>query len=141
MGVVGWSPQIRDAIYSGINPFIPVILDQFNLEMGLLFINPPKITNSIKEEAVTGYVNHYQQVWDIVNLDMSILENIKDQSKPAFIVWGQDDGVFNVRGKAPLDQKYQNNYSSVISDAAHLVMLEKPVEIADLYIKFLRSNH
>lgn len=42
MGVVGWSPQIRDAIYSGINPFIPVILDQFDLEMGLLFVNPPK---------------------------------------------------------------------------------------------------
>lgn len=140
MGIIGWSPQIRSAIYSGANPFIPVTLNQFDLEMSLLFFKPPEIANSIKEAAINGYVKnnrHYQQVWDIVNLDMDILGSAKEMSKPAFIAWGRNDGVFNIAGKALLDQKYINKTSYEIPNTAHLIMLERPKEIADLYIDFL----
>jgi abhydrolase domain-containing protein 6 len=143
MGIVGWSPQIRAAMYKGINPFIPVTVDQFNLEMSLLFSNPPVIESSIKEAAVKEFTvnnRHYQQVWDIVNLDIGVLDTISNVRKPAFIIWGQDDGIFSVSGRVKLDKKYPNSISSTMTGASHLIMVEKPIEVADLYRGFLKAS-
>ena len=140
MGIVGWSDQIKAAMYQGINPFIPITLDQFNLEMSLLFANPPAIDQSIKVSAIKEYSEnnrHYQQVWDIVNLDISILKAFGKSTKPTFIVWGKDDGIFNIAGRTLLDQKYPKANSSAIPNASHLIMLEKPKEISKLYETFL----
>lgn len=143
MGIIGWSPQIRAAMYQGVNPFIPITINQFNLEMSLLFANPPVIEKSIKEAAVTEYsINnrHYQQVWDIVNLDIAILDSIGDSKIPTLIVWGQNDGIFNISAKPQLDKKYQNSISSAMTGASHLIMLEKPTEVADMYKGFLKAG-
>jgi pimeloyl-ACP methyl ester carboxylesterase len=143
MGIVPWSDQIRGAMYQGVNPFIPITIDQFDLEMRLLFANPPKIDQSVKESAIKEYsVNnrHYQQVWDIVNLDIAVLNPLEKSSKPTLIVWGQDDGIFNVSGRKLLDQKYPKASSSAIPNASHLIMLEKPNELAKMYQNFLYLN-
>ena len=143
LGIVGWSPQIKAAMYQGINPFIPITVDQFSLEMGLLFSNPPVIDNSIKEAAVKEYsINnrHYQQVWDIVNLDIAVLDSIGNFIKPTFIIWGQDDGVFSVSGKPKLDKKFPNAISSTMMGVSHLIMIEKPIETANLYRGFLKAS-
>ncbi len=143
MGVISWSPQLKEAINNGINPFIPINVEQFNLEMSLLFAKPPDMSNAIKEAAVTEYTKnnrHYQQVWNIVNLDIHVLETYPSSKKPTFITWGKEDGVFNISGKKRVDQKFPNHSSYDLKDVAHLVMLEKPKEIADLYLQFLRSR-
>jgi pimeloyl-ACP methyl ester carboxylesterase len=143
MGIITWSDQIKGAMYQGINPFIPITVDQFDLEMRLLFANPPKIDQATKESAVKEYLSnnrHYQQVWDIVNLDVAVLDPLNKSPKPTLIVWGQDDGIFNASGRARLDKKYPRGSSSVISNASHLIMLEKPNEIARMYQAFLVSN-
>ena len=143
LGIVGWSPQVKAAIYQGINPFIPITVDQFNLEMGLLFSKPPVIDNLIKEAAVKEFsVNnrHYQQVWNIVNLDIAVLDSISNLRKPTFIIWGQDDGIFSASGKPKLDKKYPNAISSTLTGASHLIMIEKPIEVADLYKGFLKAS-
>lgn len=143
MGVISWSPQLKDAIYAGINPFIPITVQQFDLEMRLLFAKPPELDQAIKEAAVTEYTKnnrHYQQVWNIVNLDINVLESAPDSKKPTFITWGKEDGVFNISGRKRVDKKFPNHASYELKDVAHLVMLEKPKEIADLYLQFLRSR-
>ena len=38
-----------------------------------------------------------------------------------------------------LDERFPNGLSLTISDAAQLIMLEKPKEIADQYLKFMNS--
>ncbi len=143
LGVITWSPQVRGEIYKGINPFIPINIEQFNVEMSLLFAKPPVIADSVKEQLIGVYVannRHYQQVWDIVNLELNVLIPEKKSSKPTFSVWGAEDGIFNVSGKYLLDRKFPNSQSFVIPNTAHLIMLEKPNEIASLYKKFLRSK-
>ena len=143
MGIISWSPQIKNAIYQGINPFIPITVDQFDLEMSLLFANPPVMSDAIKNGAIAEYSKnnrHYQQVWDIANLDIAILESAQNSMKPTFIVWGKKDGVFNIAGRPLLNKKFPNHISVEIADAAHLIMLEKPQEIADLYGSFMNSK-
>ena len=143
MGIISWSPQIKNAIYQGINPFIPITVDQFDLEMSLLFANPPAISDAIKKGTVAEYLKnnrHYQQVWDIANLDIAVLDSIQNSMKPTFIVWGKKDGVFNIVGRPLLNKKFPNHVSLEIADAAHLIMLEKPKEIADLYGSFINTK-
>ena len=143
MGVVGWSPQMREAITAGINPFIPITVDQFNLELSLLFAKPPSIDPAVKEAVVSEYVKnnrHYQQVWDIVNLDIFVLKMPKKTLKPTFITWGKEDGVFNIVGRPLLNQQFPNHVSYELKNMSHLVMLEQPNEIVDLYLPFLKSN-
>jgi pimeloyl-ACP methyl ester carboxylesterase len=142
LGIVGWSPQVKSAILKGINPFVPVTVSQFDLELSLLFYKPPTISAEVKQSAVNGYVSnnmHYQQIWNIVNLDLMVLDQKKKSTKPTFIAWGMHDGVFNISGKRLLDERFPNGLSLTISDAAHLIMLEKPKEIADQYLNFLNS--
>ena len=142
LGIVDWSQQIKSAILKGINPFIPITVSQFDLEMSLLFYKPPTLSNEVKQSAVNGYVSNnlqYQQIWNIVNLDLMVLDQKKKSMKPTFIAWGMHDGVFNVSGKRFLDERFPNGLSLTISDAAHLIMLENPKEIADQYLTFLNS--
>lgn len=142
LGIVDWSPQIKSAILKGINPFIPITVSQFDLEMSLLFFNPPTLSDEVKQSTVKGYVSnnlHYQQIWNIVNLDLMVLDQKTKSMKPTFITWGMHDGVFDISGKRFLDERFPIGLSLTISDAAHLIMLEKPKEIADQYLKFLNS--
>ena len=143
LGIIGWSPQVRNAIEVGINPFIPTTTTQFDLEMSLLFAKPPSIPDGVKQQILREYtINnlHYQKVWNIVNLDLNVFETIKRFPKPAFIVWGVEDGIFNIAGRPLLDKKFQKPTSYSIPNASHLIMLEKPVEMASLYRSFLESK-
>ena len=143
LGIIGWSPQVRNAIVSGTNPFIPTTISQFDLEMSLLFAKPPLIPDGVKQQILREYtVNnlHYQKVWNIVNLDLNVFELIKKFSKPTFIVWGAEDGIFNIAGRSLLDKKFQKPTSYAIPNASHLIMLEKPVEMASLYRSFLECK-
>lgn len=143
LGIVGWSPQVRNAINSGVNPFIPITVAQLNLEMSLLFSIPPTIPETLQLEILKPYISnnrHYQQVWDIVNLDIDVLMRGQKSYKPTFIVWGEGDGIFNIAGKPLLEKKYPKALSLAIPNASHLIMLEKPSEIAGLYKGFLRMR-
>lgn len=143
LGIVDWSPQIQSAIHQGINPFIPITIAQFDLEMSLLFASPPDIPIPLKEDAVASYLlnnRHYQQVWNIVNLDLRVLHEKPISQTPTFIVWGLEDGVFNIAGKPALDHHFPHSTSLIIAQASHLVMLEKPIEIADQYLSFLAKQ-
>lgn len=143
LGIAPWSKQVRAAIISGVNPFIPIDAEQFNLEMHLLFANPPALPEAVVQQAIKPYIDnnrHYQQVWDIVNLYPNVLSTARKSNKPTFAVWGVEDGIFNVSGKPLLDQKFPNSVSLAIPNASHLIMLEQPVEIAQRYKEFIASR-
>jgi abhydrolase domain-containing protein 6 len=142
LGVIGWSPQVRSAIFKGVNPFIPINLNQFDLEMSLLFFKPPTLSSEIKESAIKEYISnnlHYQQVWNIVNLDLMTLEKNQVSTTPTFIAWGLHDGVYNIAGKKLLDKIFPHGVSLTIANAAHLVMLEQAIEVSDEYLTFLKT--
>ena len=143
LGVINWSPQVRESIYSGINPFIPINTHQLDLEMKLLFYRPPDIPESSKNDLINSYVEsnrHYQQVWDIVNLYLRVIEVGKALNAPTLILWGSEDGIFNIEGVSELQRKFPNNQLWRISKSSHLLMLEKPNEVASIYLSFLKFN-
>ena len=143
LGVSGWSTQVKSALYQGINPFIPISVDQLSLEMQLLFYKPPVVPESIQQSLLADYQKsnrHYQQVWDIVNLYLFEIEKNPPSPIPTLIMWGKEDGIFEVADIQRLQQKYPKNRHLIVKDAGHLLMLEKPKEVAASYIQFLKPR-
>jgi abhydrolase domain-containing protein 6 len=143
LGIIDWSPQVKEAIYQGINPFIPIQIEQFNLEMSLLFVNPPPIPESAKEAAVKDYIDHnrhYQQVWNIVNLYDTVFYNGLKIRVPTLILWGQEDRIFSIEGADQLRNRIFRSKRVKLPNASHLLLLENTDETAAIYIGFLKSK-
>jgi abhydrolase domain-containing protein 6 len=143
LGVVQWGSQVRRAIEDGINPFIPIDAGQFDLEMKLLFADPPAIAPDARDELVKAYVErnrHYQQVWDIVNLYDTALDKPLHVDIPVFILWGEGDGIYPVDGSSMLQERLPGSQLVKLPRAGHLPMLERPAETAARLIAFLRQT-
>jgi len=142
LGIIGWSPQVRKAIFEGVNPFIPMNEKQFDLEMHLLFFKPPKIDEGIKAKLVQEYVEnnrHYQQVWDIVNFYDRSLGGMEMNTPRTLILWGEQDGIFSIDGLPLIKEAFKNSQAAPFPDAAHLLMLEQPKKVVRVYGEFLRE--
>jgi pimeloyl-ACP methyl ester carboxylesterase len=142
LGIIGWSPQVRKAIFEGVNPFIPINQKQFDLEMHLLFFKPPKIDEGIKAKLVQEYVEnnrHYQQVWDIVNFYDRSLGSMEMNTPRTLILWGEQDGIFSIDGLPLIKEVFKNSQAMRFPDAAHLLMLEQPKKVVRVYGEFLRE--
>jgi abhydrolase domain-containing protein 6 len=140
LGLVAWGDDVKSAIFQGVNPFIPVNAEQFDLEMRLLFSQPPVLDESIKLQLLSEYRNnnrHYQQVWDIVNFYGDSLNQLPKQSLRTLALWGDRDAIFSIAGLQVLKEKFPHSQVHRFSGAGHLLMLEEPQKIIDLYRPFL----
>jgi pimeloyl-ACP methyl ester carboxylesterase len=143
LGIVGWDDGLREAIFRGINPFIPISTAQLDLELSLLFVTPPEFPDAKKAAIVAGYVarnRHYVQVWNIVNLYGGVLWQRAPPRKPTLIVWGENDRIYNVAGAEKLHRRIPGSAVHVLPRAGHLVHVENASEVAPIYIDFLRSQ-
>jgi abhydrolase domain-containing protein 6 len=146
LGLVPWGPRVRQAIIQGVNPFIPTDNTQFELEMTLLFAHPPEVEDEVRNSLVRDYVtqnHHYQQVWDIINLfDTALQDPLVGpllQKTPVLILWGASDAIYPVGGAKPLHQRLHNSWLVTLPETGHLPMLESPAETGKLLIRFLHE--
>lgn len=143
LGVIGWGTAVREVIYEGGNPFIPIDVAQLDVELALLFVNPPAIPEAVKSSLVQEYVDHnrhYQQVWNIVNLYGTVLNELPPSSLPTLIVWGDDDKVFAVDGADRLRHRYSRAKLVKLPKAGHLPLLENAGETTAIYLRFLKND-
>jgi abhydrolase domain-containing protein 6 len=143
LGVTGWSGPMRDAIHRGINPFIPADADQLDLELHLLFVVPPPLSDGGKQKIVATYAAnnlHYVQVWNIVNLYDEVLKRSRPAKISTLIVWGLDDRIYDVSGAKTLQRIVSGSELHRLPHAGHLLHLENASDVAPIYIKFLRAQ-
>ena len=141
LGVGEWAAPVRQAIVSGVNPFIPLDQAQLDRELRLLLMHVPVLTSAAKQALIAPYVAnqlHYRQIWDIVNLYGHALRTLPSNRVPTLIAWGAQDQVFDVGGAQALIDKYPQNRSVLLDDVGHLPMLDAPADTAAIYADFLR---
>lgn len=143
LGVEPWGPGVREAILRGINPFIPVDQAQFELEMGLLFVQPPEVADDLQRQLIDDYVGrnlHYRQVWDIVNLFDDVLAGDADEALgiavPALIVWGEGDSIYPVAAAPAFHRRLPSSRLVILPRAGHLPMIERAAEVRRLLAEF-----
>lgn len=140
LGIIPWGPQVRSAIFQGVNPFIPINQNQFELEMSLLFFKPPVVDLKVSSQIIKDYQDnnrHYQQVWDIVNFYDTTLEHGAVYQGATLILWGEKDSIFDIAGLPALKKRFPHSHSFSFPDAAHLLMLEEPKKVVAVYSDFL----
>lgn len=143
LGIVPWARGVREAIFAGVNAFIPINSRQFDLEMGLLFVRPPEIPVVEKQALIADYISrnrHYVQVWNIVNLYDGVLRKPWPGGVPSLILWGRDDAIYSVSGASKLQRRIPDSVVHVLPAAGHLLLIENAEAAAILYLEFLRSN-
>ncbi|WP_246162686.1 alpha/beta fold hydrolase [Brasilonema sennae] len=142
LGIVDWASSFKEAIFQGINPFIPITKEQFALEISLLFFTPPTIPDSVIAEKVNDYITrnqHYQQVWDIVNLYDDILCQGVPTQLPTFTIWGEEDKIYDISGANRLQECIAGARVIQLPKAGHLVLIENADEAASKYVEFLQT--
>ncbi len=142
LGIVDWANSVKAAIFQGINPFIPITKEQFALEIDLLFFTPPTIGDAVVVEKVTDYINrnqHYQQIWNIVNLYNDVLYQDRLTGLPTLIIWGKEDKIYDISGASRLQERITGSQAILLSHAGHLLLMEKAVEVATKYVEFLQT--
>lgn len=140
LGIGDWSAPVKQAIFNGINPFIPVNEAELDLELSLLLNKVPAIPESTKNAMVRPYLDkheHYQQVWNIVSLYGGVMKTMKPSHVRTLILWGERDQVFDVAGARALAQKYPHSRRFLMPGVGHLPMLDAPTTVAAHYIAFL----
>lgn len=143
LGVIGWATPMRNAIYQGINPFIPITKEQFDLEISLLFVTPPQIPDAVKEQKVKDYSDrnrHYQQVWDIVNLYNDVTCRSRFRAIPTLAIWGENDKIYDIRGADRLQQCLSHSTVARLPNAGHLLLVENADTAATIYLRFLAKT-
>lgn len=141
LGVIDWAKSFRAAIIEGINPFIPITKEQFDLEISLLFVNPPFIPDAVKTERVSDYVDRnrqYQQIWDIVSLYKDVLCQ-QPPRLPTFALWGKEDKIYDVQGSDRLKRCIRGSKIIQLPNAGHLLLIENAAEATSEYESFLQS--
>ena len=141
LGVVDWSPRLGAALAKGINPFIPVTPEQFDLELHLLFYQPPAVPADVVASLVNGYkMNHdfYVAVFNVVAGYPRVLVDAGAGSARALALWGDEDGIFDVSGLEKLATLYRGLDARRVERTGHLPMVEHPEDSANSYVQFLR---
>ncbi len=142
LGIVDWANSVTEAIFQGINPFIPITKEQFALEISLLFFTPPTIPDSVIAEKVNDYITRnrdYQQVWDIINLYDDILCQGVPTQFPTFIIWGKEDKIYDISGANRLQECIVGARAIQLPKAGHLLLMENADEVAAKYVRFLQT--
>lgn len=142
LGAIQWANSVRESIFGGANPLIPITKEQFDLEISLLFVTPPPIPDSVKVEKVNDYITrnrHYQQIWDIVNLYDDVLCGKPTINLPTLVIWGKEDKIYDIRGANQLQRCIPGSQVIRLSKAGHLLLVENAAEAASDYLSFLRT--
>jgi pimeloyl-ACP methyl ester carboxylesterase len=140
LGYSTWAESMKEAIFRGINPFIPTNAAELNEELALLFTHPPQLAPQRRRALLAGYVSNnkrYVRIWNIVNVYNQVLRRTKLPQKPTLIIWGREDRVFGVEAAADLQRQIAGSKLRELDGAGHLLHLQNAAEIAPMYESFL----
>lgn len=143
LGIVEWGPSVKKALREGINPFIPTNSSELELEMRLLFAQPPALPAEVRDFLIKDYTErnrHFQQVWNIANLYGNILRQPAVQSPRTLVLWGVNDAIFDIAGAHQLLRPYPKAQLIKLANTGHLPHLESPETSAQIYLRFLERK-
>ena len=127
------------------NPLVVEKPEEYDALLDFVFTKRPFIPGAIKhylsEEAIRNRpLNNviFEQIQE--SKKNSSLENTLNGFKaPTLIIWGKQDRVLHFSGAKILGSVMLDARVEVIEDMGHLPMIERPKEMADLYMRFLET--
>ncbi len=131
---------VDNLIKAGHNPFIPLTKDELNQELQLLFVHPPELSEEIINTILTKYKNNQAEdlkIWEVVQKHSGDFDAVFNFPMPTLIIWGDQDHVFDVSAAPLLQKNIPGSQLEIVKGGSHLLFMEEPEAIVDIYVKFL----
>ena len=133
------------ALEHGIKPLLVRSETDFEARMGWLSPNPPYVPSPIlktwlKSEIAMAEKN--ERISDVVHAQSTastVLELVPTLAMKTFIVWCRFDRIFHVSGAVELAKRLKRSKLSVRDQCGHVPMLDRPIDLAAVYLAFLRG--
>jgi len=128
------------------NPLVVEKPEEYDALLDFVFTKRPFIPGAIKnyltEEAIKNrplnnvIFQHIQEFKKTSSLE-SLLNGF---NVPTLIIWGKQDRVLHFTGAKILGSVMPNAQVEVIENMGHLPMIERPKEMAEIYLRFLKAD-
>ncbi|MDT0596055.1 alpha/beta fold hydrolase [Glaciecola petra] len=138
--------EMENALINGNIPLLVKTEADFEQRNNWLFPKTPAIPSPIMKtwmhQELTNSVRN-EEIWHAVN-DFSdtrtLLEIAPFLSMPTLIIWCQQDRIFHVSGAKTLARVLPNSKLTILENCGHVPMLDKPKEVSEVYLSFLKRN-
>lgn len=144
-GVSSYTDELRKAIFSDTNPFIPETKSSFLYELELLFFKPPVLSDEKIASIVDNYrlkFRSYQSIFTTVSINMLEMQaagKMGDIKTPTLILWGRNDRIFDISGAGRLKNLIALSELKILENTGHLPMVEDPDRVYDKLQAFIRK--
>ncbi|WP_164084688.1 alpha/beta fold hydrolase [Alteromonas flava] len=137
--------EMESAIKKGYLPLVVQSEKAFHARNEWLFPETPSIPSPIlktwmQQELNTPVKN--KQIWYSANSFINtpkLLEVAPKLLMPSLIIWCKEDKIFHVSGANALQNALPDSRKEIMHGCGHVPMLDKPEQVADLYVDFLRK--
>lgn len=125
----------------GNNPLVINNVNDFDIRMKFVFVNPPEIQDSFKKyaanEAIKSSKMNTKIFKEIIKFPLFNDQLGKFKTR-TLIIWGDTDRIFHVSCADIFHKGIAGSKLAILKDCGHLPMLEKPEETAQIYLEFLQ---
>ena len=128
------------------NPLVVEKPEEYDALLDFVFTKRPFIPGAIKnyltEEAIrNGPLNNviFQHI-QAFKKTSSLETLLNGFTVPTLIIWGKQDWVLHFSGAKILGSVMPNAQVEVIENMGHLPMIERPKEMAEIYLRFLNRT-
>ncbi|EPG75604.1 alpha/beta hydrolase family protein [Leptospira fainei serovar Hurstbridge str. BUT 6] len=133
--------ELSKNMEKGKNNLIVSNADEFEELMKFLFVTPPKVPSILKgyfaERAIKN-AEFNKIVFKDIRKGFPLQENMKSIKSKTLILWGDTDRVLSVSGAGVLEKGIAHSEKVILKNVGHVPMMEKPVEVANIYLDFLK---
>lgn len=97
--------------------------------------------NDVQEEIVSNWARVPSHVHEkmIQMGHPDLRDRIKEITKPTLLIVGEKDRICTVKDGVLLNKGIQNSELKLIQDTAHFMFMEKPQEVAEIILAFLKN--
>ena len=141
-----WPPKPSDfqlALEKDRNPLLVASAQDFDQLMDLVFYEKPwapwPVKSVLERELIKRY-DFYHKMWDdIWNNRKDVAAFLPEIKTPVFLLWGDKDRILDVSSVAVYQKHLPDSQTQILKDCGHGLVIEKPKEAANAYVKFLTN--
>jgi abhydrolase domain-containing protein 6 len=140
-----WSPKASDffkALEKGENLILVNSGKSFDRMLNLLFYKKPFMPWPVRSVLVRNRIAQSEfekKMWnDLWENRQEAVEFLPRIQVPVFLTWGDKDRILDVSGIEVFQRYLPYVETVIIADGGHGFLFEKPKEIADAYMNFIR---
>ncbi|TGJ98513.1 alpha/beta hydrolase [Leptospira langatensis] len=135
--------ELAKNLEKGKNNLVTNSPEEFQEMINFVFVKPPSIPSFLvsyfSDKAIANAGFNKLIFQQIRKGDFPLQERMNKIKAKTLILWGDTDRVLSVSGAGVLEKGILGSKKVILKDMGHAPMLERPEEVANVYLEFLKK--